>query len=98
MEHIWVFNVLGIIFGLKLLHDFGPIFRNSRTMVKGNIDLVEVSYHIIVFSMIGNATFIFTKQWEVFQLLGGMASCFIHLFLSWALRTKCGKFNKKHTH
>lgn len=97
MDYSVIINILGIFLGLKLLYDFGPIFRSNKSMVLGNIDLVEVSYFIIVFSVIGNITFISSDQLFWFELLGGMASCVVHLFLNWALSNKYGKLNKKRT-
>ena len=92
-QYIWVLNILGIGLGLKLLYDFGPLFRTNKSILKGNVDLVETSYFIILFSIIGNVLFLSNEDRTLYQLLGGLASCFIHLFLGWAMKKKYGNIN-----
>ncbi len=90
-----ILNYLGLFLSLKFLYNYEEVFKNSdKSLVKGNVDLVETVYFVSVFSLIGNLTFVTGYTGSLYQIIGGLASCFLHVFLNWVMRVKYGKLCK----
>ena len=90
---MFIINLLGIALGIWVVSIFEDYFKDSRCVIKGNLDLVEVSYIVVVLSIIGNILFVspLHPHMDPYQFIGGLASCVVNPFLAWALEKKYGK-------
>ena len=95
MSILAVFNIIGIILGFRLLRNREDLFKGSGGLHKEGLDFLEISYCIIVFSIIGNILFLTNiVSFGVYQILGGLASCVVLPFLDWTLGKVRGEYGK----
>ena len=84
-----------MLISLKLLIDYEHVFTDSRSILKGNFDFVELGFNSMLLALLGNLYIMVSEEVNFSSLLVGLLTIMMYVTFNNKMNEKYGKFTKR---